>query len=200
MTSKPFKKSTNTQQPDYSLPNIPAADTPLTNSAGTYTGWSKCETTYSNTRPPVPYGKQDPKTALATEQGFKSVRGDLTEGRYLVLEMNGKALTTSGSNVTATAATAKHDNSAQRWVAHQLASGGKDFVFSSASNATFIGSGMVLVEDQSDATVFTIGDLGNGAGYAFSTPNGYLSISTGGTVGLQSGVVGFSAFSVTYSS
>jgi phospholipase C len=191
--------STNAQQPDYSLPNIPAADTPLTNSAGSYTGWSQCESKYSQTRPPVPYGSQNESTALATEQGFKSVRGDLTEGRYLVLEMKGFALTNGRSNVTATAATAKHDSKSQRWVSHQLASGGKDFVLSSAADGSFIGNDMALVANQSAATVWTIGDLGNGAGHAFSSASGYLMIASNGRVGLNSGAVGFSIFSVTYS-
>jgi phospholipase C len=161
---------------------------------------SHCESTYSNTRPTVPYGSQNPSTALATEQGFKSVRGDLTEGRYLVLEMNGLALTNSEGSVTATGTTAQHNSKAQRWIAHQQISGGKGFVFSSAVDQSYIGSGLTLVADQSAATVFTVGDLGNGAGYALSSPNGYLTISTSGTVGLQSGVAGFSVFSVTYSS
>jgi phospholipase C len=191
---------TNNRQPDYSIPNIPAAETPLTNSAGTYTGMSQCESRYPQTRPTVPYGSQNESSSLATEQGFKSLRGDLTEGRYLVLEMNGFALTNSGNNVTATAATTKHEAKSQRWISHQLASGGKDFVLSSAVDGKFVDDEMALVADQTAAAVFTVGDLGNGAGHAFSTEDGYMMIASNGQVGLKSGAIGFSVFSVTYSS
>jgi phospholipase C len=113
--------------------------------------------------------------------------------------MNGFALTNGGSNVTTTAATAKHESKSQRWVSHQLASGGKDFVLSSAVDRSFIGDGMTLVANQTAATRFTVGDLGNGAGHAFSTASGSLMITSNGQMGVKSGVVGFSIFSVTYS-
>jgi phospholipase C len=114
--------------------------------------------------------------------------------------MNGFALNNAGRSVNATAATTQHQTKSQRWVAHQLASGGKEFAFSSAVDGTFIGSGMALVANQSAATVFTVGDLGNGAGYALSTANQYLTVANDGSVGLAGSAAGFSVFSVTYSS
>jgi phospholipase C len=138
---------------------------------------------------------------LFSEQGFKSVRGDLTEGRYLVLEMAGYALTNSGTgNLSATSATAKHEGKAQRWVAHQLAAGGEQFTFSSAVDGSYIGGGGALVGNTTQAVVMSVEDLGNGAGYSLSGTSGYLQISSAGQVGMASKVAGFSVFSVTYNS
>ena len=40
-------------------------------------------------QPVIPYGEQTPTTALETESGHRSVRGILTEGRFLVFQDTG---------------------------------------------------------------------------------------------------------------
>jgi phospholipase C len=146
----------------------------------------------------VPYGSQTLANSLVSEQGFKTVRGDLTEGRYLVLEMNGYALASNGSHIVGTKATTKHDTLAQRWVAHQVAAGGKDFTFSSAVDGKFVGSQGNLVASSNQAGIWTVGDLGNGKGYAINSTNGYVQIGKEGGIALGKLVGGFLLFSVTY--
>jgi phospholipase C len=135
---------------------------------------------------------------LVSEQGFKTVRGDLTEGRYLVFEMNGFALANNGSAVGATKVTVKHDTKAQRWVAHQLVAGGNDFAISSAVDGKFVGSQGGLVASSTQAATWTVVDLGNGKGYTINGTNGYVTIGKEGGVALGKAVGGFSLFSVTY--
>jgi phospholipase C len=133
-----------------------------------------------------------------SEQGFKTVRGALTEGRYLVLEMNGYALANNGSAISATKATAKHDAKAQRWVAYQAAAGGKDFTFSSAVDGKFVGSQGGLVASSVQAATWTVVDLGNGKGYTINGTSGYVTIGKEGGIALGKAVGGFGLFSVTY--
>jgi phospholipase C len=168
-------------------------------SKGNYIGYSQCEATYNVTRPPVPYGSQSVSNSLVSEQGFKTVRGDLTEGRYLVIELNGYALSNGGNAISATKATAQHNAKAQRWVAHQLTAGGNDFTFSSAVDGKFVDNRGNLVASSSQAATWTVADLGNGKGYAVNGTSGYVQIGKDGGIGFGKLGGGFSLFSVTYS-
>jgi phospholipase C len=81
-------------KPGFSIPAIPDAPMPPQDSNGNWIGREQCGKDYLEAKQPsIPYGKQGASTSLATEQGFKRVRGQLTEGRYLTPEMNGYALT-----------------------------------------------------------------------------------------------------------
>ena len=194
-------KAFDFSNPDYSLPNIPNIDPPLTNSAGSYTGYSQCSSTYgSNPRPAVPYGQQTVAGSLFSEQGFKSVRGALTEGRYLVFEMNGFAITNSGGAIAAAASTQQHELKIQRWIAYQLQPAGNAFNISSAVDGTFISSNGSLSSNPSSAAPLSINDLGNGKGYTISGSSGYLQIDSSGNLLWASGQNGFSLYSVTYNS
>lgn len=95
-------KAFDFSSPDYSIPHMPNASYPSTDSKGNWNGYAVCEATYNVTRPPVPYGQQSEATSLVTEEGFKPVRGQLTEGRYLTFEVNGYALTNSHGKLVAT--------------------------------------------------------------------------------------------------
>ncbi|KAF1983373.1 non-hemolytic phospholipase C precursor [Aulographum hederae CBS 113979] len=151
-------KAFDFSKPDYSLPTIPDIAAPSVDSKGKYNGASLCQSSHSSVRPTVPYGKQNPTTALATEQGFKPVRGQLTEGRYLTFEVNGYALAapTSGSTVTATTTTSTHNSKAQRFVLHEVTPGGNQFTLTSAvTGAALSGLGTLAIND-----------LGNGKGYS----------------------------------
>ncbi|KAK7204669.1 hypothetical protein BZA70DRAFT_279730 [Myxozyma melibiosi] len=75
------------ENPDYSIPTIANTSYPSIASDGSYNGYSLCEEKYStlyDRRTPVPYGNQTEDDSLYTEDGYKEVRGQLTEGRYLV--------------------------------------------------------------------------------------------------------------------
>lgn len=164
--------------PDYSVPSMPNASYPSTDKKGQWNGYAVCESTYKDTRPPVPYGKQTEKGSLIAEEGFKKVRGELTEGRYLVFEMNGFALSRSKGALVVSKATENHDDKAQRFVL-------------SGSAGKFALSGV-------DGT-FTIADMGDGAGYSIKNGDGqYLGINKKGRVTMGKSAKGFTTFSVTY--
>jgi phospholipase C len=190
--------------PDYSLPTIPDISAPSTDAKGNYDGYALCEATYPTQRPPVPYGEQTAESSLISESGYKCVRGDLTEGRYLVFEMNGYALTTGGSVLSASTATSQHDSVTQRWMAHQLVLGGNEFTLSSAVDGKYIVANLEFLElssEAKDAVAFTVRDLGNGKGHTLQTANGFISIQTNytaGTISWSKDPVGFAVFSVTY--
>ncbi|GAB7351733.1 hypothetical protein MBLNU459_g2318t1 [Dothideomycetes sp. NU459] len=196
-------KAFDFEHPDYSIPAIPEAETPSVDANGNYNGYSLCMAAYPNdSRPPVPYGEQTEASALATEQGFKQVRGQLTEGRYLTFEMNGYALahTNSGwGSLGATRASPMHNSKAQRWIAHQLAAGGNEFKLSSAIDDKCLSGLGNLDASVWQALPITINDLGNGKGYTLQVATGeYLSVTSNGWVTLSNTPVGFLLFSVTY--
>jgi phospholipase C len=191
---------------------LPIIPTPHTDANGNYDAASLCEAEYSHFGPPIPYGPEnealDPSTL--SEDGFKNVRGYLTEGRYLVLEMNGYALTNpsaTATDFTATAATSTHSAKTQRWVLHTTGGTGTDggtgsgtFTISSALDGRYIKSHTSLGKGASNAETYTIADLGNGQGYTLVKENGkYLIIDSNGVVDITGDTpMGFQVFSVTY--
>ncbi|CEO59130.1 Putative Phospholipase C [Penicillium brasilianum] len=197
--------------PDLSLPYIPEAETPITNSNGDYVGSSQCQSKFGNPRPPVPYGQQvaNSTNALWFEDGFKEVVGYLTEGRYLVAEKGGSALTNSGKRnyVTVTPATEKHESKHQRWVIHYTSDPESEiFTISSALDGRWLGARGVLLDSHqaSDAEPVRITFLGNGLGYAVQYVNGnqYIDVDRVGRLKIATGKRvpdwGFKLFSVTY--
>jgi phospholipase C len=186
------------KNPDYSIPNLPYARPPHTNAQGIYDGSSHCEALYAVQRPPVPYGEQSTDVSALSEKGFKSVRGALTEGRYLTLEFGGYALANTGnSDFTTTRATSSHDDVAQRWVVRSLAEGGNTFTISSAKDGRYIGSHTSLVHHASGAETYTITYVPS-TGYALQKENGkYLTVDGSGTVQITKDATYFSLFSVT---
>ncbi|EHK44937.1 putative phospholipase C [Trichoderma atroviride IMI 206040] len=173
--------------PDYTIPFIPQPQTPHTDSSGNYDGSSYCQSRYGNTQPPVPYtgsGVIDDMTTQ-TQQGFKAIRGTLTEGRHLVLELNGFALaqkTTFTKAIVLGRATSRHDNPAQRWIAHAVVIGGTDFTFSDDSGRNYICASQLLCSDPNEAVVFTV-TYTAGRGYVIKVKGtqNYLSVGGRGT-------------------
>ncbi|TVY91411.1 Phospholipase C [Lachnellula willkommii] len=164
-------------------------------------------------KPPAPFGPENENSdpSKLSEQGFKPVRGYLTEGRYLVFEMNGYAVTAgpNATQITGTEATSDHRGKNQRWVVHASAGTATDggqgsgtFVLSSAADGRFLADHTSLAKDRSGAETYTIADMGNGKGYSLMKEDGkYLSINTNGTIDIVSGgAEGFQVFSVTYQS
>jgi phospholipase C len=190
--------------PDYSLPNIPDAPAPHKDALGNYDGAPFCESQYAVTRPPVPYTSQisPDKVSSLSEQGFKPMRGILTEGRYIVFELGGYALTNAGkpaTDLTASKATSTHNSITQRWVVHSLADGGNTFTISSAKDGRYLGSHTGLIDSSSGAQTYTV-SFKAGSGYALQKENGkYLTVDSKGGVQITSDVTYFKAFSVTYS-
>ncbi|KAF2725554.1 non-hemolytic phospholipase C precursor [Polychaeton citri CBS 116435] len=191
-------KAFDFSHPDYSIPSMPNASYPSTSKDGEWNGYAVCESQYAQRRPPVPYGQQSTAIDLASEQGYKQVRGQLTEGRFLTLEMNGYALTNAHRRVLSTRATAGHEQKSQRWVLHQQASGA--FSLSSAVDGKYLTSDRRLSSDEPNSkTHFTIHDLGDGEGYSLRATNGrYLTVSPYAGISTSPRPKGFQIFSVTY--
>lgn len=191
--------------PDYSLPFIPDAPAPHRDASGNYDGASYCESRYNVTRPDVPYDSQiDPgKVSSLSEDGFKAMRGSITEGRYIVFELDGYALANLGKStdsLTATKATAKHEGITQRWVIHSLAEGGNAFTISSAEDGRYIGAHNALIRGPNGAEIFTL-QFASSKGYSLQKENGsYIMVDSSGQVQITSEVAYWKAYSVTYSS
>lgn len=198
-------------QPDYSVPYIPEAEAPATDASGAYIGAALCVAAHPDRRPPVPYGEQNITEALYFEDGFKEVVGYLTEGRHLVFEKAGFALTNDGkaSHLTVSRATPDHRSPKQRWVIH-YSSGEESQLFkvSSALDGKWVGPhGRLLpATDSAGAVELKITFMGNGRGYSIGPadfhPHGVLDIHPkSGHLSLNFDhdlLEGIKIFSVTY--
>ncbi|KAL2003706.1 hypothetical protein VTN02DRAFT_2609 [Thermoascus thermophilus] len=208
------------KHPNYSVPDIPTASKPHVSAAGGYDGAALCEASFPTTRPPVPYGEQhDLSEALFFEEGFKECVGYLTEGRHLVFEMSGYALTnpSDGENaqdgkMTSSRATEDHRDKRQRWVIHY--SQGEEsglFKISSAVDGRWVGPNGTLTsaDDRAGAADVNITFLGNGKGYRLEYADGrsdshLLEIDERGTLTVNNASdasgrdEGFKIWSVTY--
>lgn len=182
------------------------------NSNGGWDGTALCEAQHPNTRPPVPYGEQNITTALDFEEGFKEVVGYLTEGRYLVFEKDGVALTNPSANangtgqVTVSRATKDHRSKNQRWVIHYTR-GEESGIFkvSSALDGRYIGAeGRLLPSSQqAQAADVRISFLGNGNGYTVQYADTNSSVVDVGNEGVvtndaRNKPTGFKIWSVSY--
>ncbi|KAG4438159.1 hypothetical protein IFR05_006370 [Cadophora sp. M221] len=191
--------------PDYSVPALPDAPAPHKDAQGNYDGAAHCEGQYAVTRPTVPYGNQISPNNVSSlsEQGFKAMRGALTEGRYIVFELNGWALTNAGkpaTDLTASKATPGHTDISQRWIVHQLDNDGSQFTISSARDGRYIGSHTGLIDSSSGAQKYTV-SFQAGKGYALQKENGkFVTVDGKGGVQISGTASYFLGFSVTYSS
>ncbi|KAJ6442212.1 non-hemolytic phospholipase C precursor [Purpureocillium lavendulum] len=185
------------ENPDTSVPNLPNAPEPHKDSKGNYDGSSHCKDQYPKQQPPVPYKGEGVITDMPAlvEKGFKPIRGKLTEGRFLVLEMNGFALTAgsrcgSKDGVCLTKATDKHETAAQRWVAHVSKLGGTEFTFSSSVDGQYICESEKLCGQKEKAMKFNVGFTPS-KGYCFKMTKGgqYMVASSSGVLS-QSGSQG----------
>jgi phospholipase C len=193
------------QNPRYDVPALPYAIPPH-ETLGSYDGAAYCEALYPTQKPPVPYNGATGSVAVSevhtlSEQGFKEMRGQLTEGRYLVLEWGGQALNNPGntSSVAGTSkATAAHETKSQRWVAHAQQLGGNKFTFSSALDGRWLTSTGGLAKNSSQAGVFTVA-FDAGKGYAVQADCGkWLAVPANGKIGWNENAAHWGMYSVTY--
>ncbi|KAE8442943.1 hypothetical protein EG329_002547 [Mollisiaceae sp. DMI_Dod_QoI] len=165
--------------PDYSIPNPPLPPSPPKNLTGF------CSTQYPDNLTSIPYN-QVRSDALTVEQGFKQVRGNLTEGRYLVFERNGFALSNTGQGfISITPATPKHETPMQEWVLQQYEAFGTSFKFYSVTDKRYIDTVDIVY-------------LGNSEGYSLFSDGIYWDIDTNGNFQLSPTPAGFHVFSVSY--
>ena len=158
---------------DVSVPDLPTVRAPTTASNGQYNGQTTCQAANPNHQPSPPYGKQNETTALATETGFKALRGNPTEGRFLTFESGGNALTfdNTTAKTSMTAASSDHSNAAQRFILHATAEKPSNTLFNlspfNRKNSYLTAAGGITTSSSS-AAVYNIVDLGNGAGYTLN--------------------------------
>ncbi|POR35066.1 Non-hemolytic phospholipase C [Tolypocladium paradoxum] len=176
--------------PNYSIPSLPTVTKPHKGKNGKYDGASHCQSLFSRQRPPVPYKGNGVIGDMGSvvEHGFKPTRGKLTEGRYLVPEMNGYGLSSSCSlsnQVCAATSTTNHDSLTQRWVVHATQLGGNEFTLTTVdkryicANASVCSTGSSAVKFQIDFTPsqgysFKVNDTGK---YLLASKTGDLSFS-----------------------
>ncbi len=149
---------------------------------------------------PIPYGNQTEENSLIYEDGYKGVRGSLTEGRYLVFQSNGYALSIipGETHFNATIATPSHESKNQRWVIHGLAEEGAVFNITSAVDGSYMAHKSSRSTDISDAESYNITYIGSSL-YTMQKSNGhYMNINPDGTLAWDSQSIPYSVFSVTY--
>lgn len=223
--------------PDYSKPRITTAETPPTlpdegshwsgnlslgSLTGPWVGPAKCLQDYKTNKPPVPYGNENvnQNMSLLVEEGFKLVRGQLTEGRYLTFEMYNFGLTNvQGKFAGISLASKNHDDARQRWIVHTVGGpgAGNEFYIQSAFDKQYISACPVvggLTTDVKEAQAFTITYDRERAEYSvtvsgrpktyvkFNPKNGRRDNDSGGTTSInwQGGSGGFKIYSVSYHS
>ncbi|RCI17139.1 hypothetical protein L249_1867 [Ophiocordyceps polyrhachis-furcata BCC 54312] len=193
------------QNPDYTVPELPPAPEPHRNKNDVYDGSSHCQSLFSHPQPPVPYREEDsrPEMSSLVEPGFKPMRGRLTEGRFLVLEMDGYALTAIPSVKRAflTRSTKSHSEPRHRWVAHALKQGGHLFTLRSSSSGPFLccGDEAELCADPKKATVFVV-DFEPSKGYSLRVEKTGLYVTAArGAVSLVEDVGHWKFYAVSYS-
>jgi phospholipase C len=149
----------------------------------------------------IPYGNQTEEDSLYFEDGYKSVRGYMAEGHYLVFEYKGYGLANPGNNsnsLSTSAAVAAHNETAQRWVLHALTEEGTTFNISSAIDQRYLATRNTLTTSVDNAETFNITYLGSST-YSLQASNGeYLDINGADKLSFSKKPIGFSTYSVTY--
>lgn len=149
----------------------------------------------------IPYSNQTEEDSLYFEDGFKGMRGYMTEGHYLVFEYRGYALTNNGGrskNLATSKATSSHNTKSQRWVLKALTEEGTTFNIYSAVDGRYLSPGNIFTTNAKDAEIYNITYLGSGE-YAIQAANGvYLEIHGSGKLDYSNKPIRFRVYSVTY--
>ena len=188
--------------PDHSLPHIPevreAHKDPIT---GEYNGAFVCQERFHNhVQPPIPYDKHNEVTEHV-ESGFKPIRGNPTEGRYLTFEAWDYALRHHDGKLTASSKSDKHDGKDQRFILHavdHVPTNTRFKIATAGKLAKYVTKDFELGESK-HAAVFTITDRGNGQGYNIASSSKHLSLDRDGNVSfVEEDPSTFTLYSVTY--
>ncbi|KZO93580.1 phosphoesterase-domain-containing protein [Calocera viscosa TUFC12733] len=147
----------------------------------------------------VPYGVQTPEEALAVEAGFRSVRGGLTEGRYLVLESAGFALAANGALGVATPLAQKETDATQRFVLHAPNPLNADATIFSLSNGDNYINTQLGLDSAANAAIWNITFTASTMSYNVqdTTSSMYLTLTSSKPV-LGSDPAPFKIYSVTF--
>jgi phospholipase C len=170
---------------------------------------------FPDPQPIIPYGQQNPSTALATEAGHRATRGILTEGRYLVIQEPGssnRGLGVSSTRGRSTLSsfsvpTKKETEPSIRFIIYELGTFPdmqyqiqSAFLKNSAKDSSsYLGSDLEFTT-KSEAATFAITYTSDGTSYSIQVTSSkkYISISSGGQVTLSSAPYQFSVFAITF--
>ena len=186
------------------LPHVPqASKDPFTNK---YNGADVCSAIFlKNVQPKVPYGKFDEKESLRVETGYKPVRGDITEGRYLSFEVGKHALSHKDNKLGSMPVRKSHDAPEQRFIVHWQGTQPQDqrFFISTASkdHRLYLTESLSLDSNKNKAAEFSIIDLGNGKGHAIinTKTQQQISMDENGNISMKDAASsGFQVYSVTF--
>lgn len=151
----------------------------------------------------IPYGNQTEENSLVFEDGYRGVRGYMTEGHYLVFESNGHVLSNPGGNgrqFQVDPAVEPYDSINHRWVVHALTPEGTTFYVTSALDGKYLSQHSSLSTSKSGAEVYNITYVGNGE-YVLQKENGsHLNIKPDGSLSFDAEPVPYKVYSVTYHS
>ena len=186
--------------PDYSHPHLPevaqASRDPLTQD---FNGAILClAKNLGKVTPPVPY-KDDSDDFRNIERGSKRVRGNLSEGRFLVFEAWGHALTYANDKLGTTHAARGHNGKDTAFVLHWQGSAPDDITFKIATpSGKYLTHDLSLSDNGDDGVVVSIYDLGNGAGHQIDHNGAKLSVNRNGRIAWQRDNAGtFEIYSVS---
>ena len=189
--------------PDYSIPGIAkvpnASKSPLTHR---YNGGFVCGLeNLAIVEPPIPYGHDNENDDIFYEKGYKPVRGNLTEGRYLTFEAHGKALTHNSRKLTVSDAQKNHNGDNQLFVLHFVGSNPSDnrFRISNSDQNQYITEDLGLNSNTGKAAQFSIRDQGNGSGYEIvnAKTGKHLDVTENGNIWKASDAASFKIYSVS---
>ena len=151
-------------------------------------------------QPPIPYDKHNEVTEHV-ESGFKPIRGNPTEGRYLTFEAWDYALRHHDGKLTASSKSDKHDGKDQRFILHavdHVPTNTRFKIATAGKHAKYVTKDFELGESK-HAAVFTITDRGNGQGYNIASSSKHLSLDRDGNVSfVEEDPSTFTLYSVTY--
>ena len=168
---------------DMSVPDIPKVDEPTKDAiTGEFNGAWNCILKFKgDVQPKVPYeGLKEEKT-LTQEKGIKSVRGNVTEGRWLSFSAQGHRLEHSNNSVSLTSD--KGDFSKKHlFVVHWQGKVPKDNAYkisTSGKKPMYLTDSLKLSSKKEDGATFAIFDNGNGRGHSIkdAKSNKFLSVS-----------------------
>lgn len=175
---------------DSSKPDIPSVPHPHKDPIrDQYNGAFVCQLKYRNKiLPEIPYGQQKEEDALKVERGYKPVRGNLSEGRFLRFESDGHALTfQDGNKLTTKKSNDKYDKNAL-FVLHWQGSNPSEnrFQISNRDKSKFVTSDLRL-SGNDQAADFAVQDNGNGKGHTIIERQSkkHLSIDSDGNLSLK---------------
>ncbi|KAK9236532.1 phosphoesterase family-domain-containing protein [Lipomyces kononenkoae] len=193
------------ENPRYDVPTLANVSFPAW-SDGAYIATTICqEENQGYIQPPVPYGNQTIEDALWTEEGFKHLRGALTEGRYLVFTQNWRQGTYAigkyehSAAVRTFATTDDFSGINYRFIISQVGDAFSDQFYIKSVQGGYVTRHGTFIYEKANADVFTINYTAS-KGYTIKSPSGtYLGTSpSDGSITWSTRETFFDIVSVTY--